>query len=42
MIGTWASRDGSRYGNPRPAREIEMLNAAIEAIVRETRQESQD
>jgi hypothetical protein len=38
VIETWANRDRSQYGCPRPTEEIEMLNAAIEAIFNETRQ----
>lgn len=39
VIETWASRDRGQYNHPRPEEEIKMMNAAIEAIVRETRQD---
>ena len=39
VIETWASRDRSQYGAPQPDEEIRMLNAAIEAIVHETRRD---
>jgi hypothetical protein len=36
VIETWASRDRAQYGCPRLDEEIEMLDAAIEAVLRET------
>lgn len=37
VVEAWANRDRSQYNRTRPAEETKMLNAAIEAILHETR-----
>jgi hypothetical protein len=39
VVEAWANRDRGQYGAPQPDEEIRMLNAAIEAIVHETRRD---